>query len=118
LTSSPTTAQIQNLQHTAMKIGLASAGIGIGITVISFVAHHHHKSARTQKTEGFKSVAGQFARASHRAEAGFTNAPAGGAEPNSAISMPEVKAANLSGNSLFQSQAGLWTWQQIVGTPR
>jgi hypothetical protein len=41
----PSTAQIQNLQRTAVKVGVTSAAIGAGIALIGFVAHHHHHGA-------------------------------------------------------------------------
>ena len=49
LGTASSTAQIQSLQRTAMKVGVTSAAIGVGIAVIGFVAHHHHGGGRKLK---------------------------------------------------------------------
>ena len=109
LGSVPNTAQIQNLEHTAMKVGIIGAAAGIGVTVISLAVRHHHHSARTSKANDDKDLAAAYAagytRASQEAQARSPKASVLGVAPIPAKSAGEIKETNPSDNPSLPAQA-------------
>ena len=62
-------AQLQNLQHSAIKMAEVGAGVGLGMTVIGLALHarHHSVSSKRGKKEAannidYKALSEQYAR--------------------------------------------------------
>ena len=115
LGTNPSTAQIQNMEHTAMKIGIASAGVGLGVTVIGLALRHHKHSARTTKSDNDQGSAAEYARLSQAAAAPDTRAAALKVASNQKTPDPG-KATGLTADAPLHAQAGSWTGEEAAGT--
>jgi hypothetical protein len=80
--ASTSTTQIQNLQHSAVKMAEVGAGVGIGMTVIGLALHYrHHGSKRSAKVD-YKALSKEYARELRDMQARSLCPAAGNAAPS------------------------------------
>jgi hypothetical protein len=112
---STSTAQIQNLQHTALKVGIISAGIGIGVMVISLALHHRHHKTQGANINSYKAAAASYSRSAQDAGQNFLKPSS---QPAALTQLATNGRAASSTNLGLNTQAGYSTGLTPAENPR